>query len=205
MDFSALDDAALLAVLAGERGSSPSKMELSGCIGALYDRYGRLVYSIALHVVGDAETAEEITQDVFVRAWEGAAGYRPELAKVSSWLVSIARHRAIDELRRRGSRREEDLTDWPEDTDPEREPDLVAPTSTEETVENSLQQHSIRQIVAGLPSDQRQVLALAYFQGLSQTQIAEHLGEPLGTVKSRIRLSMQKLRALMLERGITEQ
>jgi RNA polymerase sigma-70 factor (ECF subfamily) len=173
-------------------------------LGVLYDRYGRLVYTVAIHVVGDAETAEEITQDVFVRAWEGAHTYRPDMAKVSSWLVSIARHRAIDELRRRGVRPEKVRSDWPEDVGQENIDGLPVLDGPEEVVENVFQQHGIRKAVSSLPPDQRQVLGLAYFKGLSHSQIAELLGEPLGTVKSRIRLAMMKLREAWVEKGIVE-
>jgi RNA polymerase sigma-70 factor (ECF subfamily) len=199
VDFQSLDDAAILALIAGRQNT--------GAVGALYDRYGRLVYSVAIHVVGDAETAEEITQDVFLRAWEGAAAYRPELAKVSSWLVSIARHRAIDELRRRGVRPEKDRMEWPEEDatdDVDGADALPAGDNLEGEVEATLQQRAIRQVIAGLPSDQRQVLGLAFFQGLSHSEIATQLGEPLGTVKSRIRLAMQKMHSALQERGLVE-
>lgn len=197
MDFSALDDVALLGLIA--RGRSEA-------LSVLYDRYGRLVYTVAIHVVGDTETAEEITQDVFVRAWESADTYRSSIAKVSSWLVSITRHRAIDELRRRGTRPEKDQVIWPEDPEADGEgveglPFLESP---EGDVEATMEQRSIRQVISALPADQREVLGLAFFKGLSHSQIAEELGEPLGTVKSRIRLAMQKLRDGLIERGIVD-
>lgn len=185
MDFTFLDDVALLGLIAAEH---------SEALGALYDRYGRLVYTIAIHVVGDGETAEEITQDVFVRVWEGAGSYRPEMAKVTSWLVSIARHRSIDELRRRGVRPEKDSFAWPEESGAEIANGLPVLEGPESEVENSLRNLRVRQAVADLSVDQRTVLGLAYFQGLSHSEIAEMLGEPLGTVKSRIRIAMQKLR-----------
>ena len=107
MDFSSLDDTALIGLIAGAHNDA---------LGALYDRYGKLVFTIAYNVVGDSETAEEVTQDVFVRVWEGASSYRSDMAKVSSWMISITRHRAIDELRRRGSRPEKDSNPWPDDS-----------------------------------------------------------------------------------------
>lgn len=197
MDFSALDDVALLGLIA--RGRSEA-------LSVLYDRYGRLVYTIAIHVVGDAETAEEITQDVFVRAWESADTYRPDIAKVSSWLVSVTRHRAIDELRRRGARPEKDQVVWLEDPEMDGEGIEGMPflDSPEGHVETTLEQRSIRQAISALPRDQQEVLGLAFFKGLSHSQIAETLGQPLGTVKSRIRLAMQKLRDGLIERGIVD-
>jgi RNA polymerase sigma-70 factor (ECF subfamily) len=200
-NFSSLDDSSLLGLIAEARGESlPTE-----ALGALYDRYGRLVYTVAIHVVGDSETAEEITQDVFVRAWEGAHTYRPDLAKVSSWLISITRHRAIDELRRRGVRPEKDSAAWPEDTGLDHMDGLPLLDGPEEQVEGHLQSHDIRQVIATLPPDQREVLGLAYFKGLSHSQIAGLLNQPLGTVKSRIRQAMQKVRDALIEQGIVDQ
>jgi RNA polymerase sigma-70 factor, ECF subfamily len=113
LDLSTLDDEALLAVIAAAYGKRSSDPTLNGAVAALYDRYGRLVYTIAMHTTGDVETAEEITQDVFVRVCKNAHTYRPDKAKVSSWLVSITRHRAIDELRRRATRPENVQLEWP--------------------------------------------------------------------------------------------
>jgi RNA polymerase sigma-70 factor, ECF subfamily len=200
-DFHTLDDTALLGLIA----SSHRETLNTEALGTLYDRYGRLVYTVAIHVVGDSETAEEITQDVFVRVWEGAHTYRPDLAKVSSWLISIARHRAIDELRRRGARPEKDSAAWPEDTGLDQMDGLPLLDGPEEQVEGHLQSHRVRQVIASLPPEQREVLGLAYFKGLSHSQIAEQLAQPLGTVKSRIRQAMQKVRDELLEQGIIDQ
>lgn len=193
MDDTDLDDVTLMSRLARSQ---------EGALAVLYDRYGRLVYSVAYHAVGDAQTAEEITQDVFVRAWESARTYRADIARVSSWLVSITRYRAIDELRRRGVRPEKVRVDWPEDIDQETVkglPDLDGP---ENMVETTLQRRDIRRAVAALPPEQRAVLALAFFKGMSHSQMAEVLGEPLGTVKSRVRLAMQRLRDTLLRNGV---
>lgn len=197
MDLSSLDDVTLLGLIARAQNEA---------LGILYDRYGRLVFTIAIHVVGDEETAEEITQDVFVRVWEGASTYRPDLAKVSSWLVSITRHRSIDELRRRGVRPEKDQMDWPEDVGQEDSDlsNLPVLSGPEEDVEIHLQQRQIRHAVSALSPDQRQVLNLAFFKGLSHSEISEALGEPLGTVKSRIRLAMRKLRDVLVEAGMVD-
>lgn len=204
MDFASMEDAALLTIIAGKYGVQTADPALNEAVGVLYDRYGRLVYSIAIHVVGDVETAEEITQDVFVRACEGAGSYRAEVAKVSSWLVSIARNRAIDELRRRGARPEKNRADWPEDLGQENADGLPVIDGPEDNVALRLEQHTLRQIIAGLPPDQRQVLSLAFFKGLSHSQISAQLGEPLGTVKSRIRLAMHHLRDALVDRGMID-
>ncbi len=162
----------------------------SDALGELYDRYGRLVYSIAFHTIGNRETAEEIVQDVFTRIWEKAHTYDAGQAKVSTWLVNITRNRAIDELRKINIRPEKNsiaLSDALNLAD-QREP------GPEAEVEAHFQQHSVREAIAALPTEQQHVLALAYFKGLSHTEIAEVLNEPVGTVKTRLRLAMQKLR-----------
>lgn len=198
-DFSAFEDIELVALLAGRQsGRGREDAVLSAVVGELYNRYGRLVYTVAYHAVGDVETAEEITQDVFVRAWEGASRYQSDLARVSTWLVSIARHRSIDEIRRRGSRQAYSLDEW---TDQDHA--LPKQQGPESQAEDVLEQNEIRRVMAALPHDQRQMLGLAFFQGLTHTEIAAALGEPLGTVKSRIRLAMLKLRSALTERGIT--
>ncbi|MBE0698468.1 MAG: sigma-70 family RNA polymerase sigma factor, partial [Anaerolineaceae bacterium] len=181
VDFSNLDDANLLELIANSFGKSDAEPILNEALGALYDRYGRLVFSVALHLVGDVETSEEITQDVFVRVCEGAHGYRAQLSRVNTWMVSIARHRAIDELRRRGVRPEQAQVDWLDEEGQEQRDGLPTAEGPEREIEISLQQQAIRQMVADLPADQRQVLGLAYFKGMSHSQIADTLGEPLGT------------------------
>lgn len=164
---------------------------------ALYDRYYRLVFSVAFAVVGDRSTAEEVTLDVFVHVWRGAKTYDPARAKVSTWLVAIARHHAIDVLRWHGSRVDSktvflDEMLLQEDTD-SRDP--------EEQAELSMGRKQIQGALAELPADQRQALFLAFFKGYSHQQIAELLVQPLGTVKTRIRLAMQKLRKTLLAAG----
>jgi RNA polymerase sigma-70 factor (ECF subfamily) len=169
-----------------------------GALSELYDRYGRLVFSLALHTVGDAATAEEVTQDVFLRVWERAGQYRADQAKVSTWLTSIARHRAIDQLRRQGVRAEAQSVSWDE---VEAEPQVELVTgSPQHEVELAIRRAEVRAAVAQLPDEQKQVLALAYFQGYTQSEIAAALGLPLGTVKTRIRLAMDKLRTVLHDR-----
>ncbi len=181
MDYSEFDDAALVRLIAASRTEA---------LGVLYDRYGRLVYSIALNATGDAPTAEEITQDVFMRVWEKARTYDIDLAKVSTWLISIARNRSIDEIRRRKVRPEQYSSSWAE------VPDL--PETTQEGVEDQIaaswEAKAVHKALLELPVDQQKALSLAYFEGLSHTEIAEALGEPLGTIKTRIRTAMMRLR-----------
>lgn len=193
MDLLTLDDEALIRLIAH------SKTE---ALSVLYDRYGRLVFSLAIHIVGDQATAEEITQDVFFRIWEKASTYRVEQAKVSTWLTSITRYRAIDILRQRGVRPEQNSVDWAEDKL------SMLPAGAddpEDATELSMEQKRIQKALANLPEDQRQAVALAYFQGMTHTEIAETLKVPLGTVKTRIRLAMQKLREMLRDDRSVEQ
>lgn len=186
VDYSALDDATLVRLVARAHADA---------LSVLYDRYSRLVFSLASSLVGDRASAEEITLDVFIRIWEKAETYRPEQAKVSTWLTSITRHRAIDVLRRQGSRPEQHSVSWAE-LSAELMPETNDP---EQATELALQQQRVRAAIAALPADQRQALALAFFNGYTHREIAEALNQPLGTVKTRIRLAMQKLRDMLLE------
>ena len=172
----------------------------SAALGVLYDRYGRLVFSLAYQILNDDAAAEEITQEVFLQVWTKAGTFQSSLGKVSTWLTSVTRHRAIDNLRRSRIRPEGHRADWDlyEEGDG---PQLTDPLNVVSQAENNIQSHVIRQAIAQLPEEQRQALALAFFHGLSHQEIADTTGEPLGTVKTRIRLSMQKLRQ-MLERTI---
>jgi RNA polymerase sigma-70 factor (ECF subfamily) len=161
----------------------------------LYDRYHRLVFSVAYAILGDRAVAEEVTLDVFVRVWQRAQTYQPERGKVSTWLVAITRHKAIDLLRWKKLRPESNSLDW----DVSSLQNGFTLHDPEEQAELAQQRERVRQALAQLPADQRQALSLAYFRGYSQLQIAEALKEPLGTVKTRIRLGMQKLRELLKE------
>lgn len=180
-----LDDASLIGLIA------QADMD---AFGELYDRYNRLVFSIAYAVVGDHATAEEITLDVFVHVWQRAKTYRSERAKVSTWLVAITRHQAIDILRWQKSRPEiQHSVEWDETMMGNEN----QPSDPQEQVELSLQRKKVREALARLPESQRKALALAYFQDYSHVQIAEALKEPLGTIKTRIRTAMQKLRQML--------
>ena len=165
-------------------------------IETLYDRHGDYVYSVCLRMVGDVQLAEDLTQEVFLRLWR-----RPDLYDVSrgrfvTWLLSVARNRGIDERRSRGRRfrhetppslaAEEMLASAPTS-----EADDVAVLSEERVV--------IEKALATLPPEQRLAIQLAYFGGYTQQEIAQGLHQPLGTVKTRIRLGLQKLRILLID------
>jgi RNA polymerase sigma-70 factor (ECF subfamily) len=184
------DDATLLGLIAQGRTEALSE---------LYDRYNRLVFRIAVAIIGDQATATEITLDVFTHVWQRADSYRAERAKVSTWLTIITRNRAIDTLRRRKVRPEANSVSWEELPPRAAAAPQLYTHDLEEQVESSLQRQRILAAVAQLPEEQQQVLALAFFKGYTHSQIAESLGQPLGTVKTRIRLAMQKLRTLLEE------
>ena len=186
MDYIKLDDEALMRLIA---------LAQEQALGALYDRYSRLVFSMALNTTGDSGLAEEITQDVFLRVWNKAETYRPEQGKVVTWMSSITRYRAIDLLRQRGIRPEGNRLDWVDGVSP----DLPDAMDVELEVEVAQRKQRVRTALSQLPPEQRQALSYAFFQGYSHSQIAEALSEPLGTVKTRIRLAMQKLRQILYE------
>jgi RNA polymerase sigma-70 factor (ECF subfamily) len=184
MDYTRFDDVTLFTLI--------SRVD-ENALGELYDRYNRLVYSVALNAIGDPVRAEEITQDVFVRVWESAKTYRAEQGRVATWLTRITRNRAID-VYRRGRVRRENLHISYEEIE---SLDPPAPQDVEAEVDLAQRQRRVRWAVAQLPEEQQQALGLAFFQGLSHAEIAQALGEPLGTIKTRIRLAMQKLRQLL--------
>ncbi len=165
----------------------------------LYDRYVRQCFGLALRMLGDSALSEEVVQEVFLKVWTKPGSYSRQKGKFVSWLLSLIHHRCIDELRRRS--RTEVALDDPEsgsvlDTapDPELEPG--------EQVWVMEQQRVVREALAQIPQNQRQVLELAYYRGLSHSEIAARLGQPLGTVKTRIRLGMQTLRQLLEPYGL---
>jgi len=180
-DYARYDDERLISLITQSREEA---------LAQLYDRYNRLVFSLALAIVNDRETAEEITLDVFMRVWQKAGSYRSDQAKVSTWLTHIARHHAIDVLRRRSVRPDQYAADWEDSI-----PDHISPEhNPQEFAELSQQRERVQAALAQLPEEQKQALLLAYFKGYTQHQIAERLKQPLGTIKTRLRLAMQKLR-----------
>jgi len=152
----------------------------------VYDRYSRLVYTLAFHVLRDAHAAEDISQEIFLQLWRDPAAYNPQRGRLGAWITVIVRHRAIDQLRRQ--QKESQLPDGvlaidrPGGPQFDRLPDI----------------RKLRSVFNRLPTSQREVLELAYFGGLTHSEIVARTGEPLGTVKSRIRLALQNLRRILL-------
>jgi RNA polymerase sigma-70 factor, ECF subfamily len=164
-------------------------------LAALYDRYGRLIFSVALRVVQDHGTAEEITQDVFLRCWRNIDRYQPSQGSLPSWLLAITHHRAIDELRsRRGKDMRREISD-------DGLPPLVALDSG---FDEALLRGEVHEALHLLPPAQRDVIELIFWAGLTRREVADRLHLPLGTVHTRLRLGMEKLRTALGQSASSE-
>jgi len=162
-----------------------------GALDLLYEQYGAMAISIAYRITGDRSAAEDVVQDAFLGAWRNAGRYAGARGSVRTWLLSIVHHRAIDAIRRR--RPTVELPD-PEATLPDA---LTLPDAWGE-VELRLDREAVWEAITQISDVQREAIELAYFGGLTQTEIAERTGVPLGTVKGRLRLGLQGLRAALL-------
>jgi RNA polymerase sigma-70 factor (ECF subfamily) len=180
-DIQAAADEAIVGAIAG--GSADA-------LGQLYDRHGAVCYGLARRIVGQPDVAEEIVQDVFAQVWREAARYARDRATVAGWLVMLTRARAIDRVRSRRARPDAAagvaLSAVPPPTAADPDPEAAALTAAEA--------HSVRQALIALPDQQRALLDLAYYEGLTHSEIAERTGIPLGTVKTRLRAAMLTLR-----------
>ena len=154
-------------------------------LSALYDRYGRVAYTLAYRILGEPEAAEDVVQDAFMAAWRGARTFKRERGAVRSWLLSIVHHRAVDLLRRRTAFRPSPL---------EEAAAVAADADTAAEAERNAERKSVRDALQGLPEAQRRTIELAYFGGYTQSELAGLMGVPLGTVKGRMRIGLQKMR-----------
>lgn len=189
------DDAELLACVANQDAEA---------LAQLYDRYSAAVFSLCLRIVRDRASAEEVTQEVFVRLWRSAGTFSEERGRASTWLLRIAHNLALNEVRRRQSRpvtvpENEDHPETAQVPDTSIDGDPAAAAWLRE------QASAVRDALAQLPQPQRQAIEMAFFGGLTQAEISAALGDPLGTVKSRIRAGMARLRELLLAAGVDGQ
>jgi RNA polymerase sigma-70 factor (ECF subfamily) len=172
-EIGAVDDTTMLTRI-GQRDEN--------ALEAVFRRYSGPVYSVALRVLRDTGQAEDILQEVFLQLWRKPAAFVQNRGSLGAWLVVIARNRAIDVLRRR---KPSDSVD---------DVVLTSPINVADEAERNIAMQRVRAVIANLPEEQRRTLDLAYFEGLSHTEIASRTGDPLGTVKTRIRQALITLR-----------
>jgi RNA polymerase sigma-70 factor (ECF subfamily) len=171
----------------------------SNALEQLYDRYGAVVYRVALRMLKNRELAEDVVQEVFWRVWRRSASFANERGRVTQWLFGIAHNLCIDELRRMRAR------PAPIYEDPEHpviQQLIDEQTDVPAAAWTSEQRRVITEAMSKLPAAQRQAIALAYFGGLSHQEIATKLNRPLGTIKTRVRLGLHKLGGLLVARGL---
>jgi RNA polymerase sigma factor (sigma-70 family) len=160
-------------------------------LAELYDRFGPMAYGLALRVLRDSTLAEDAVQDAFLNVWRSAESFQADRAKASTWVLTFVHRRAVDLVRREERRR----------TEPEEAAPVPEGPGADEDVERRSKREVVQDALRQLPVDQRQAIELAYYGGYTQSELAERLGEPLGTIKSRMFTGLQRLRALLDEAG----
>jgi RNA polymerase sigma-70 factor (ECF subfamily) len=183
-DLAHLSDEALVALVA--RSEQPALAEL-------YDRYGRAAYGLAFRIVRDVALAEDAVQDAFLALWRTAARFVPERGKASTWILTLVHRRAVD-LVRREERRRVDALDHAHERD--------AGAAVDEEAWLRLRRERVQDALRRLPDQQREAIELAYYGGFTQSELADRLGQPLGTIKSRMFLGLARLRELLGEPGV---
>ena len=179
-DFAHLSDEALVTLV--ERADEAALAEL-------YDRFGRTAYSLAFRMLRDHALAEDAVQEAFLTVWRNAARFVPERSKASTWLLTLVHHRAVDLVRREERRRAESLESVPE----------AADEATEDAVWLRLERERVQAALRTLPDQQREAIELAYYGGFTQAELADRLGEPLGTIKSRMFTGLTRLRDILTQ------
>ena len=176
--FAHLSDEAVVALVARSDETA---------LGELYDRYGGPAYSLARRVVRDASLAEDAVQEAFLVIWRGADRFVPERAKAATWIMTIVHRRAVDLVRREQRRRTDQL--------PDEQP--AGDVSAHDAVWLRLERENVQRALGELPDQQRETLELAYYGGFTQSELAERLGRPLGTIKSQMHAALTNLRKLL--------
>ncbi len=190
IDASNLDDEGLLAAI--QQGDEDALAEL-------YDRYGRLAFGLAYRILGERGTAEDVVQEAYLAVWRRSTSFRADRGSARAWLMSIVHNAAIDRRRGRFKREQEVVPIDDLEFRLESEADDAFAVVSEQ-----IEAEQIRSALGSLPTEQRQAIELAYFGGLTQQEISERTGTPLGTVKSRMRLGLLKLRSLLADSLGTE-
>lgn len=185
IDARSLDDEALLAAI---------QQNDEGALAELYDRYGRLAFGLAYRILGERGAAEDVVQEAYLAVWRRGASFRSDRGSARAWLMSIVHNAAID--RRRGRFKREQEAVPIDDLAFKLESDAEDPFAL---VSEQIDAAQVRTALGSLPKDQRDAIELAYFGGLTQQEISDRTGTPLGTVKSRMRLGLYKLRSLLAE------
>jgi len=163
-----------------------------GALGELYDRYGRVAYGLALRVVRDRALAEDAVQEAFLAVWRSAGAFLAEQGKPSTWILTLVHRRAVDLVRREERRRADPLDETHEPTG----------EATDEEAWLRAQRQVVQEALRKLPPEQREAIELAYYGGFTQSELAEKLGQPLGTIKSRMFAGLKRLRELLAESGL---
>ena len=161
-------------------------------LGELYDRYGRVAYGLALRIVRDPSLAEDAVQEGFLAVWRSAGAFLAEQGKPSTWILTLVHRRAVDLVRREERRRADPLDDTEQPTG----------EATDEEAWLRAQRQVVQEALRKLPPDQREAIELAYYGGFTQSELAEKLGLPLGTIKSRMFTGLKRLRELLAESGL---
>ncbi|HZO96470.1 MAG TPA: sigma-70 family RNA polymerase sigma factor [Gaiellaceae bacterium] len=156
-------------------------------LAELYDRYGRVAYGLAFRILRDEALAEDAVQEAFLAVWRGAARFLPERGKASTWILTVVHRRAVDLVRREQRRRAEPLP----------EAEAAAGGGSDEAMWLRLERERVQAALAKLPDRQREAIELAYYGGFTQSELAERLGEPIGTIKSRMFTGLARLRELL--------
>jgi RNA polymerase sigma factor (sigma-70 family) len=185
-DLAHLSDEALVALAARAD---------DGALAELYDRFGHVAYGLALRIVRDPALAEDAVQEAFLTIWRSASRFVPERAKARTWILTLVHRRAVDVVRREQPRRAEPI-------------ELAPPASADVTEDEAwlrLQRARVQDALRRLPDQQREALELAYYGGFTQSELAERLGEPLGTIKSRMFAGLARLRELLADAGTEEE
>jgi RNA polymerase sigma-70 factor (ECF subfamily) len=167
-------------------------------MAAAYDQYGTLAYSVAVRVLGDRQKAEDVTQEAFLKLWTHAGTFDESKGSLRTWLLTMVRNRAIDALRGRGAHERSELPLL------EFQPPSEATGDPWRAVAAGLEAQAVREAMASLPIEQRQVVELAYYGGYTQREIAELSRVPIGTVKGRTRLALEKLHSYLSGRGLID-